>query len=470
MSNNLFDLIVIGAGPAGYVCAIRASQLGMKVACVDKNPDLGGTCLNVGCIPSKALLHSSFLYHQTKDLLASHGIRAEKLSFDLKTFMARKDKVVQDLTRGVGFLFKKHEVTAFTGEAYITSPQTVEVKKARGRKETLQAKSIVVATGSMPVVLPDLEVDEKQVVTSTGALSLSKVPEHLMIVGGGYIGLEIGSVWRRLGAKVTVIEMLETLVPLMDQELAQVLYRHLLKQGVEFKLGAKVESVRRRKDQRLTVRVKTLKNGAPQPHTCDVLMVAAGRKPLTQGLGLEEIGVAYEQGGQIQVDSQYATSVPGIYAIGDVIAGPMLAHKGEEEGIALAELLAGQQGHVNYAAIPSVVYTHPEVASVGQTEEQLKEQGIAYKKGRFPFSANPRAKAVGDTEGFVKILSHAGHDQILGVHIIAPDAGSLIAEAVVAMEFGATAEDLARTCHAHPSLNEAVKEAALDACGRVLHR
>lgn len=469
MSKNSFDLIVIGAGPAGYVCAIRASQLGMKVACVDKNPDLGGTCLNVGCIPSKALLHSSFLYHQSKDLLAPHGIKAEKLSFDLKAFMARKDKVVQDLTRGVGFLFKKHNVTPFTGEAHIVAPQKVEIKKARGKKETLQAKSIVIATGSAPVALPGLEIDEKKIVTSTGALSLSKIPEHLMIVGGGYIGLEIGSIWRRLGSKVTVVEMLETLVPSMDQELAQVLQRHLLKQGMEFKLGAKVESVGRRKD-RLTVRVKTLKNGAPQPHACDVLMVAAGRKPYTQGIGLEELGIVCDQGGQIPVNSQYTTTVPGVYAIGDVIAGPMLAHKGEEEGIAVAEFLAGQQGHVNYKAIPAVVYTHPEVASVGQTEEQLKEQGIKYRKGRFPFSANARAKAVGDTEGFVKILSHAEHDQILGVHIIAPDAGSLIAEAVVAMEFGATAEDLARICHAHPSLNEAVKEAALDAGGRVLHR
>ncbi len=469
MSKNSFDLVVIGAGPAGYVCAIRASQLGMKVACVDKNESLGGTCLNVGCIPSKALLHSSFLYHQTKDLLSPHGVKVEKVNFDIKTFMARKDKVVQDLTRGVGFLLKKHDVAVFTGEAQIVSPQQVDVKNGRAKKETLQTKSIVVATGSAPVEIPGLEVDEKQIVTSTGALALSKIPEHLMIVGGGYIGLEIGSIWCRLGAKVTVVEMLDTLVPTMDQELAQVLHRHLMKQGIEFKLGAKVESVKKRKD-RLTVKVKTLKNGAPQPHSCDVLMVAAGRRPYTQGLGLEEMGVASEVSGQIKVNAQYATNVAGIYAIGDVIPGPMLAHKGEEEGIAVAELLAGQQGHVNYSAIPAVVYTHPEVASVGQTEEQLQEQGIPFQKGRFPFSANARAKAVGDTEGFVKILSHAEHDQILGVHIIAPDAGSLIAEAVVAMEFGATAEDLARICHAHPSLNEAVKEAALDACDRVLHR
>ena len=468
MTKSSFDLIVIGAGPAGYVCAIRASQLGMKVACVDKQTTLGGTCLNVGCIPSKALLHSSFLYQQTQETLETHGIHVDGVKLSLKQMLGRKDKVVQELTRGVGFLFKKNKISSFVGQAELQPGNKVVVKKGKGKLVTLQAKSIVIATGSEPIPLPDIAIDEQQIVSSTGALSLGKVPNHLMIVGGGYIGLEIGSIWRRLGAKVTVVELLDTLVANMDRELSLVLHRHLIKQGIEFKLNTKIVGAQPR-GKRLTVQLKALKNGQPQPQQCDVLMVAVGRRPFTSDLGLEELGVARDDKGCIVVNERYQTNVSGVYAIGAVIVGPMLAHKGEEEGIAVAELLAGQAGHVNYGAIPAVIYTHPEVASVGKTEEQLKAEGIDYRKGRFPLTANSRAKAVGDTEGFVKVLSDAQTDRILGVHIIAPEAGSLIAEAVVAMEFGGTAEDLARTCHAHPSLNEAVKEAALDANGRAIH-
>ncbi|MCS6892097.1 MAG: dihydrolipoyl dehydrogenase [Rhodovarius sp.] len=458
-----FDVIVIGAGPGGYVCAIRAAQLGMKVACVEKRATLGGTCLNVGCIPSKALLQSSELYEEAQHKLADHGVAVGQVSLDLARMQARKAEVVSANVRGIEFLFRKNKVTWLKGEGRIIRPGLVAV----GDQE-YAAKHIVIATGSESIPLPGVSVDEKRIVTSTGALELDRVPQHLVVIGGGYIGLELGSVWRRLGAEVTVVEFLDRIVPGMDAEVAKAFERVLAKQGIKFRLKTRV--VGAVADERgVRVTVQPADGGIEQEIAADVLLVAIGRRPYIAGLGLDSAGVALDERGRIKVDDRYATNVPGIYAIGDCIAGPMLAHKAEEEGVALAEILAGQHGHVNYGAIPGVVYTWPEVAAVGETEEQLKSRGIAYRVGKFPFTANGRARAMGETEGFVKILSDAATDRLLGAHIIGPDAGTLIAELALAIEFGASAEDVARTCHAHPSLNEAVKEAALAVEGRALH-
>jgi dihydrolipoamide dehydrogenase len=470
MSDEKFDLIVIGGGPGGYVAAIRAAQLGMNVACVDKRASWGGTCLNVGCIPSKALLHSSELFVETRDHLAEHGVKTGKVSLDLATMMARKDKVVADLTQGIAFLFKKNKVTPFHGAARITGPGAVEVAGVDGNTEThsLKADKILIATGSEVMPLPGVEIDEKRIVSSTGALELSKVPKRLVVVGGGVIGLELGSVWRRLGAEVTVVEFLDTIAPGMDVEVAKQLHRSLEKQGFEFRLGTKVAGAETTKSG-VTLSLEPAKGGDAETLECDVVLASIGRRPYTGGLGLDEVGVTRDQRGVIMVDDHFQTNVPGIFAIGDVIPGPMLAHKAEDEGVVAVEMMAGQSGHINYDAIPAVVYTSPEASSVGRTEEQLKADGVAYKVGKFPFMANSRARANGDTEGFVKILADATTDAVLGVHIIGPDAGTLIAELGLAMEFGASAEDIARTCHAHPTLNEAVKEAALATDGRALH-
>ena len=458
-----FDVIVIGAGPGGYVCAIRAAQLGMKVACVEKRATLGGTCLNIGCIPSKALLQSSENYEEAAHHFADHGIGVGQLTLDLARMQARKGEVVGANVKGVEFLFKKNKVTWLKGAGRITAPGKVEVEGA-----TYETKNIIIATGSDSAPLKGVEVDEKQIVTSTGALELEKVPGHLVVIGGGVIGLELGSVWRRLGAEVTVIEFLDRLVPGMDGEIAKQFERVLSKQGIKFKLKSKVTGATKGKDG-VTLAVEPAAGGTAEEIKADVVLLAIGRRPYVEGLGLDAAGVALDERGRVKVDGHFATNVPGIYAIGDVIAGPMLAHKAEEEGVAVAEILAGQHGHVNYAAIPGVVYTWPEVASVGETEETLKEAGAAYRVGKFPFTANGRARAMGATDGFVKILADKETDRVLGAHILGPDAGTLIAELVMAIEFGASAEDVARICHAHPSLNEAVKEAALAVDGRALH-
>ena len=461
--SEAFDVIVIGAGPGGYVCAIRAAQLGMKVACVEKRETLGGTCLNVGCIPSKALLQSSEHYEEAQHKLADHGVTVSSVKLDLARMQARKGEVVGANVKGVEFLFRKNKVTWLKGEGSITAPGSVSVA---GKDYT--AKHIVIASGSESIPLPGVEVDEKQIVTSTGGLELATVPKHLVVIGGGYIGLELGSVWRRLGSEVTVVEFLDRLVPSMDLEVGKAFERILAKQGIKTKLKTKVMGATK-STKGVTLKLEPAAGGAAEELTADVVLVAIGRRPYVAGLGLDKLGVVLDERGRIKVDGHYATNVPGIYALGDVIAGPMLAHKAEEEGVALAEMLAGQKPHLNYGAIPGVVYTWPEVASVGETEEQLKARGVAYKIGKFPFTANGRARAMGDMDGFVKILADKATDKVLGAHIIGPDAGTLIAELALAMEFGASAEDVARTCHAHPSLNEAVKEAALAVDGRALH-
>ncbi|HEY0435880.1 MAG TPA: dihydrolipoyl dehydrogenase [Phenylobacterium sp.] len=458
-----FDVIVIGAGPGGYVCAIRAAQLGMKVACVESRATLGGTCLNVGCIPSKALLQSSENFHEVAKSMADHGIMVESVKLDLARMQARKAEVVGANVKGVEFLFKKNKVTWLKGAGRITAPGRVAVDGTE-----YEAKHIVIATGSESTPLPGIDVDEKTVVTSTGALELDQVPGHLVVIGGGVIGLELGSVWRRLGANVTVIEFLDHLIPGSDAEVAKMFERLLGRQGIKFRLSTKVTAATRGEDG-ITLTLESVKSNQPDTLKADVVLLAIGRRAYTEGLGLAEIGVATDPRGRVVTDAHYATNIPGIYAIGDVIAGPMLAHKAEDEGVALAERLAGQAGHVNYDAIPGVIYTWPEVASVGQTEEQLKEAGIAYKVGKFPFTANGRARAMGATDGFTKILADAQTDRVLGAHIIGPDAGALIAELVTAIEFGASAEDVARICHAHPTLSETVKEAALAVEGRALH-
>ena len=463
-----FDLIVIGAGPGGYVAAIRAAQLGFKTACVESRDTLGGTCLNVGCIPSKALLHSSELYELAASDFATFGIKATGLGVELSKMLGHKDKVVGDLTKGIEYLFKKNKVTWLKGRGAITKPGAVKVTPAKGRAKTYEAKNILIATGSDVARLPGVEIDENRIVSSTGALSLPKVPKHLVVVGGGYIGLEMGSVWRRLGAKVTVVEFLDAVLPTMDGEAAKQMQRLLTKQGMEFRLGTKVLAAET-SNRGVTLTVAPAKGGEQEEIKCDHVLVAIGRVPYTDGLGLKQAGVEMDDRGRVKIDGRFQTNVPGIYAIGDVIEGPMLAHLAEEEGIAAVEVMAGQAAHVNYDAIPGVVYTYPEAAAVGKTEEQLKQAGVAYTAGKFPFSANSRGRANDETDGFVKILADAKTDRILGVHIVGPDAGTLIAELALAIEFGASAEDVARTCHAHPTLNEAVKEAALAVAGRAIH-
>jgi len=466
---DTYDVIVIGGGPGGYVAAIRAAQLGLKTACVEKRGSLGGTCLNIGCIPSKALLQSSEKYEEARHALAVHGVKVAGVELDLTALMARKDKVVGENTRGVEFLFRKYKVDYVKGAARFTAPGKLAVTAINGgQAQELAAKSIIIATGSDIVPLPDVEIDEKTVVSSTGALARPVVPKSMVVVGGGYIGLEMGSVWRRLGSAVTVVEFLDRITPGMDGELSRNLQRVLTKQGFAFRLGTKVVAAKRVADG-VALTLEPAQGGTREEIKADVVLVAIGRRPYTEGLGLEAVGVVVDNKGRIKVDHDFATNVKGVYAIGDVIAGPMLAHKASEEGVALAEMLAGQKTHVNYEAIPAVIYTWPEVASVGRGEEELKTAGIAYKVGKFPFSANARARANADTEGFVKILADARTDRVLGVHIIGPDAGTMIAEAALAIEYGASAEDIARTSHAHPTLNEAVKEAALAVEGHPIH-
>ncbi len=461
--SDSYDLIVIGAGPGGYVCAIRAAQLGLKVACVEKRETLGGTCLNIGCIPSKALLQSSENFEEAAHHFAAHGVMIDSVKLDLARMQARKGEVVTANVKGVEFLFKKNKVTWLKGEGRIVAPGRVAVAGTE-----YETKNIVIASGSESMPLPGVEVDEKTIVTSTGALELDKVPGHLVVIGGGVIGLELGSVWRRLGAEVTVVEFLDRIVPGTDIEVGKAFERVLAKQGIKFKLKTKVTGAAK-SGKGVTLTVEPAAGGTAETIEADVVLLSIGRRAYHEGLGLEAAGVALDSRKRIQVDAHFATNVPGIYAIGDVIAGPMLAHKAEDEGVAVAEILAGQHGHVNYDAIPSVVYTWPELASVGQTEEQLKEAGVAYNVGKFPFTANGRARAMGMTDGFVKILADKTTDQILGAHIIGPDAGTLIAELVTAIEFGASSEDVARICHAHPTLSEAVKEAALAVEGRAIH-
>lgn len=456
-----FDLVVIGSGPGGYVGAIRAAQLGLKVAVVEKWPTLGGTCLNIGCIPSKALLHASELFEEAGHSFKTLGIDIPAPVLNLPQMMNHKADVVASNVGGVDYLFKKNKITVFRGIGSIPAAGKVLVTPQSGPQTEILTKNIVIATGSVSTNLPGIEIDEKTVVTSTGALTLDKVPARLLVIGAGVIGLELGSVWARLGAQVTVVEYLDRILPGMDSEVARQFQRMLQKQGMEFKLSSKVAGIDKQEDGSLKVRVEPAKGGEVELLDADVALVAIGRKPFTEGLGLELAGVALDERGRVHVDGHYKTSVDGIYAIGDVIAGPMLAHKAEDEGIAVAEILAGQAGHVNYAAIPSVVYTNPEVATVGKTEDELKAAGVNYKIGKFPFTANGRAKAMLATQGFVKILADVETDRVLGAHIVGKNAGEMIHELVTLMEFSGAAEDLARTTHAHPTLSEAVREAAL---------
>lgn len=471
MAEEAFDLVVIGGGPGGYVCAIKAAQLGLKVACVEKRGSLGGTCLNVGCIPSKALLASSEKYEEASHHLALHGVKIDKVTLDLKTMMGRKDKVVSELTKGIEFLFKKNKITYLKGAGALLGGGKVQV--TGDANQIVTAKSIVIATGSDSTSLPGLTIDEKKIVTSTGALALEKVPEHMVVIGGGVIGLELGSVWRRLGAKVTVIEFLDRIIPTTDGEIATQFQKLLTRQGIEFRLGQKVTGAKS-KGTKIDLSVEPAQknkdgSGSAETVTADVVLVSVGRRPYTEGLGLDKAGVKLDDKGRIAVDQHFQTNIPGIYAIGDVIPGPMLAHKAEEEGVALAETLAGQKGHINYETCPSIVYTAPELASVGKTEEELKAAGIAYKVGKFPFLVNSRAKAAGDTDGQVKLLADAKTDRLLGAHILGPGAGTLIHECVMAMEFQGSAEDVARAFHGHPTHNEAVKEAALAISSKPIH-
>ena len=458
-----YDVIVIGGGPGGYVCAIRAAQLGLKTACVERRATLGGTCLNIGCIPSKALLQSSENFDEARAHFADHGVMIEGVKLDLGRMQARKGKVVEANVKGVEFLFKKNKVDWLKGTGTIAAPGRVSVDGTE-----YEAKNIVIASGSESIPLPNVDVDEKRIVSSTGALELDQVPERLVVIGGGYIGLELGSVWKRLGSEVTVVEFLDRLVPGMDAEVAKTFERVLGKQGIKFRLGTKVTAASL-DGNAVKLTLEPAKGGEAETLEAEVVLVAIGRRAFTDGIGATEAGVALDERGRVKVDAHYATNVPGIFAIGDVIAGPMLAHKAEEEGVAAAERIAGQAGHVNYDVIPGVVYTWPEVASIGATEDQLKQQGVEYAVGKFPFTANGRARAMGTTDGFVKILADKKTDRVLGAHIIGPDAGTLIAEIATAMEFGASSEDIARTCHAHPSLSEAVKEAALAVEGRAIH-
>jgi dihydrolipoamide dehydrogenase len=463
-----YDLIVIGTGPGGYVCAIRAAQLGMKTAVIEQRETFGGTCLNIGCIPSKAMLHASELYEEAGDSFAQMGIKIGKASVDLAALLKYKDGNVDANVKGVDFLFKKNKIEAFHGSGRIVAPGKIEVKAADGKTQTLETKAIVIATGSDVARLNGIDIDEKRIVSSTGALDLAKVPQKLLVVGAGIIGLELGSVWRRLGAEVTIVEFLDHILPGIDGEVARQFQRLQQKQGIAFKLSSKVTAIDT-SGKVLKVKVEPAAGGAAETLEADVVLVAIGRVPYTEGLGLEAAGVAKDNRGRIVIDEHFRTNVAGIYAIGDVVAGPMLAHKAEDEGVAAAEIIAGQAGHVNYDVIPNVVYTSPEIASVGKTEEELKAAGVAYLSGKFPFTANARARANLATDGFVKILADAKTDRVLGVHILGADAEAMIAEAAIAMEFGASSEDIARTCHAHPTLSEAMKEAALAVAKRAIN-
>ena len=467
MSTEVFDLIVIGSGPGGYVAAIRAAQLGLRTACIEKYPTLGGTCLNVGCIPSKALLDSSEHFEMAAHGMAVHGVKVAGVSLDLPAMHARKAQVVKELTRGVEGLFKKNKIERISGTARLVSALEVEVA-GEGAPRRVFAKRILIATGSKPAALAGIPFDGHRIVHSTDALTLPEVPRRLLVVGAGAIGLELGSVWRRLGSEVTVLEYLDRIVPGSDAGTAKLLYRALERQGMKFRFGVSARSAQIVGEE-VQVAVAPAAGGDETTETADVLLVAVGRRPYTEGLGARELGVAFDPRGRIEVDAHYQTNVPGVYAIGDVIAGPMLAHKAEEEGVACVERMAGMAGHLNYAAIPNVVYTWPELASVGLSEEDARTQGITVKIGTFPFLANGRAKAMGEKDGQVKIVADAVTDRVLGAHIVGPHASAVIAELVVAMELGASAEDLARSVHAHPTLPEAVKEAALAVAGRALH-
>ena len=462
-----FDLLVIGGGPGGYVCAIRAAQLGLKAGCIESRGTLGGTCLNIGCIPSKSLLNSSELFFKAKNNFDNLGIETGEIKLNLKKMMTNKSKSVQILTKGVEFLFKKNKVSYIKGKGVLFSKNHVVVYQDN-KKTSYKAKNIVIATGSSPLSLSGINIDEKNIISSTGALSLEKVPQNLVVIGGGYIGLEMGSVWARLGSKVTVIEFLDHITPGMDREISKEFEKILTKQGIKFKLNSKVTTVKTLQDK-LMVQFMNNNTKAQENLECDKVLVSVGRKPYTEGLNLSKIGVKKDDKGRIEVSEKFQTSIPNIFAIGDVIKGPMLAHKAEEEGIAVAEILAGQSGHVNYDVIPGVIYTLPEVATVGKTEEELKKAKINYKVGKFPFLANSRAKVNNESEGFVKILADSKTDKVLGVHIIGPHCGDMIAEMGLAMEFGASSEDIARTCHAHPTHTEAIKEAALAVDKRPIH-
>ena len=464
-AQDSFDLIVIGSGPGGYIAAIRAAQLGMRVACVEKDKTLGGTCLNVGCIPSKALLDSSERFHAVRDGLTAHGIKVGNVELDLAAMLARKDKIVKISTQGIAGLFKKHKIERITGTGRLTAADSVAVSNGSETRR-LSAPRVLIATGSAPIELPGVPFDGERIVCSTEALSFKEVPQRLLVIGGGAIGLELGSVWSRLGSHVVVVEFLDRIVPGMDRKMGQQLQKILAKQGITFHLQT---SAQRAVVENGSVRVTLESQGKTSETECDVVLVAVGRRPFTDGLGAREIGVAFDDRGRIKVDEHYATNVPGVYAIGDVIAGPMLAHKAEEEGVAAVELMAGQAGHVNYDAVPNIVYTWPEFASVGMSEEQAESQEIQFRVGSFPFIANGRARCMNETEGGVKILADAKSDRVLGVHILGPNASDLIAEAALAMEFGASAEDIARSVHAHPTLAEAVKEAALAVAQRTLN-
>jgi len=462
-----FDLIVIGGGPGGYVCAIRAAQLGLKTACIESRGTLGGTCLNVGCIPSKSLLNLSENFHKAKKDFNKQGIEIEGIKLNIEKMMSNKNKSVQVLTKGVEFLFKKNKVTYIKGKGVLFSKNDIVVYE-NTKRTNYKAKNIVIATGSAVASLPGIEIDEKKIISSTGALSLNEVPNKLAVIGGGYIGLEMGSVWSRLGSEVTVIEYLDHITPGMDREISDEFKKILTKQGIKFKMGSKVNSVKTN-GTGILINFTDVKTSKAESLEFDKVLVSVGRKPYTEGLNLTKVGIKKDSKGRIEVNSKLQTSIKNIYAIGDVIKGPMLAHKAEEEGIAVAEILAGQAGHVNYDVIPGVIYTSPEVATVGKTEEQLKEEKKSYKVGKFPFLANSRAKVNNETDGFVKILADSETDKVLGVHIIGPHCGDMIAEMALAMEFGASSEDIARTCHAHPTHTEAIKEAALAVDKRPIH-
>ncbi|KCV69096.1 dihydrolipoyl dehydrogenase 1, mitochondrial [Fonticula alba] len=468
VANKEYDVAVIGGGPGGYVAAIKAAQLGLNTVCIESRGKLGGTCLNVGCIPSKSLLNTTHMYHVAKNDFPKLGLKASDISYDLDALMKNKDKVVTGLTGGIEMLFKKNKVTYVKGKGRITAPSSLNVDLIDGGSEAIKAKHIIIATGSEPSPFPGLKVDQEKIIDSTGALALKTVPKKMVVIGGGVIGLELGSVWRRLGSEVTVVEFADAIGAGMDSAIAKSFQRSLTSQGIKFMTSTKVVGVDQSSGAQSVI-VEPKAGGAQTKIEADVVLVSIGRRPYTDGLGLKEVGVALDDKGRVQVNDQFQTNVPGIYAIGDVIDGPMLAHKAEEEGVACVENIAGKHGHVNYEAIPSVVYTHPEVAQVGKTEEQLKAEGVAFRVGDFPFMANSRARANNDAVGNVKVLADAKTDRILGIHIIGPNAGELIAEAVLAVEYQASSEDVARTCHAHPTLSEALKEACMAAYDKPIH-